>query len=787
MSDNSILANVIDRGDLVGAARQRARPYDRKTVNSTDLDGYLADGWTVSARGQRSVTVVHPKRHDIVLEDRVWMLLWRMLFPRLSGSGGAFVTINPGGERKVTSQVDVLALDDELCVAIECKSAISRGRRPSFQEDLAKHAAVREPLQRGVSARGNNGSKRSVVLVLWTQNAVLSRNDKERAREQNVVLLNEADLEYYETLVHHLGPAARYQFLAELIPGKAIPGLEIRVPALQSKMGAHTCYTFSVAPEYLLKIAYVSHRTPRDSDVATYQRMLARSRLKSIASYICSGPDAMFPTNIVINLEKPEKGRRGSGAQFEKAKQEEGAEGATLGWLTLRPAYKSAWVIDGQHRLYAYSYAGPEAAAKGRLSVLAFVGLPGSIQQKLFVEINAEQKSVKRSLLQELFADLHRGADDPKELIKALVSEAIQELDDDPDSPFFDRILLATSVKTDARCITLNSLFSALNKPGFYFSSVRDNLVIDPGPFWDKTDDAIIRRTTSTLNCWFGAIRLAVPVWWDAGASEGGGLAMNDGVSIAVDVLRSVIDHLGKGRVRLADLTVKEVGDCLTPWAKAMGDYFARMTEEEKLQFRGLRGNQGHTTGLRHAQGFIQQRFPEFQPDGLAEFLEREKARTNDTANSLINEIERLLSRVVVGVLRANLGVEDEQWWYRGVPRTVRAAASTKQEDDKNSRGAKERYLDFIDYRDIVHENWLLFSELLAPGKRNESKGTRTTWMARINEIRKIAAHGSSETWVSFEQLTELNDRLAWLRGVGTGAGAIAPDGESDSLYSGSD
>ena len=59
--------------------------------------------------------------------------------------------------------------------------------------------------------------------------------------------------------------------------------------------------------------------------------------------------------------------------------------------------------------------------------------------------------------------------------------------------------------------------------------------------------------------------------------------------------------------------------------------------------------------------------------------------------------------------------------------------------------------------------------------------------MARINEIRKIAAHGSSETWVSFEQLTELNDRLAWLRGVGTGAGAIAPDGESDDAYSGSD
>lgn len=596
-----------------------------------------------------------------------------------------------------------------------------------------------------------------------------------------MVLLDVADLDYYETLVHHLGPAARYQFLAELVPGRTIPGLEIRVPALQSKMGAHTCYTFSLAPEYLLKIAYVSHRTPRDSDVATYQRMLARSRLKSIANYIRSGPDAMFPTNIVINLEKREKGRRGSGAQFEKVKQEEGAEGATFGWLTLRPAYKSAWVIDGQHRLYAYSYAGPEAAAKGRLSVLAFVGLPGSIQQKLFVEINAEQKSVKRSLLQELYADLHRGAGDPRKRIQALVSEAIQELDEDPESPFFDRILRATSVKTDTRCISLNSLFSAVDKPGFFFSSVRDNMVIDPGPFWDKTDNAIIRRTTSALNCWFGAIRRAVPGWWNVGASEGGGLAMNDGVSIAVDVLRSVVDHLGRGRVKLADLTLMEVTDRLAPWAEALGDYFAAMTEEEKLQFRGLRGNQGHATGLRHAQSFIQQRFPDFQPDGLAEFLEREKARTNDTAISLINEIERLMGRIAIGVLRANLGGEDEQWWYQGVPRNVRAGASSKQEDDQNRRGAKERYLDFIDYRDIIQENWLLLSELLAPGKRNENKATRTAWMARINEIRKIAAHGSSEIWVSFEQLTELNDRLAWLKQVNAAATVPGSDVETDS------
>ncbi len=765
MLDRPGIQNLADRGELVGVARRKAKPTDRVTIKPAEVEEHLANGWSISRRGARSVVMARPKRHDVLLEDRVWTLLWAMAFPQMSGTRGAQVTVNPGADHKVTSQVDVLAMDEDLCLAVECKSAEVRGKRPSFQHELAKHAAVREPLLRSVHAVGGRGSKRTVVLVLWTRNAVLSINDRERARDQNVVLLNETDLDYFEALVHHLGPAARYQFLAEVIPGRAIPGLEIRVPALQSKMGAHECYTFSVAPEYLLKIAYVAHRTSRDSDVDTYQRMLTRSRLQKIAAYIRSGPDAMFPTNIVINFDRPEKGRR-SNITFEKSRQEDGAEGATYGWLTLRPAYKSAWIIDGQHRLYAYSYAGPDAAARGRLSVLAFVGLPGQVQQKLFVEINAEQKSVKRSLLQELYPDLHRDASDPSWRAKAVISKSIQDLNDDSDSPFFDRIQLTTAPRTELRCISLTSLFTALEKPGFFWSAIKGNQILSAGPFWDTTDEKMIRRATTLLNSWFGKIRAAVPDWWGAGASDGGGLAMNDGVSIAVDVFRSVIDHLDAKRVRFPDLSPKELTECTGKWADALADYFAGMSEDQRRQFRAHRGNQGHAVGLRHAQGFIQQRFPDFQPVGLSDFLEREKARTNDTAISRINDMERQICRVAIGALKARYGADEDLWWYQGVPRGVRASASGKQEDDLNKRGAKENYLDFIDYREIVHDNWPLLGDVLAPGKQTQNKATRTDWMTKTNKIRQITAHGSSGTWVSFEELEYLNGRLEWLKGL---------------------
>jgi DNA sulfur modification protein DndB len=127
--------------------------------------------------------------------------------------------------------------------------------------------------------------------------------------------------------------------------------------------------------------------------------MIAKSRLKKIREYISE--KGIFPTNIVLNVEK-------RFLNFQRVKQANDEvdrdSSGVLGWLDVRPAYKSAWVIDGQHRLFAYS--GHPRAATSHLSVLAFEGLSPSMQASLFVDINAKQKSVKQSLLQELYSEL---------------------------------------------------------------------------------------------------------------------------------------------------------------------------------------------------------------------------------------------------------------------------------------------------------------------------------------------------------------------------------------------
>ncbi len=394
-----MLKNVFPVDDLRSLARRRMNPLEFKSVPASGASEVpLDEGWQVHWQGKSTVRLSRPKATSVSLEDRVWCLLYRLGCTHLSGDGGAQLELDAKSESGTYNQIDAVGLDPEVALAIECKSADSPRKYAEFQKDLAKHALIRDRFNRAVSSQFPLEHKRVSVLVMFTSNLILGENDPERANKEKVALLNEKDLDYYEQVASHLGPAAKCQLFADLLPGKRIWGLEKRIPALQSKLGKYTCYTFPIAPEYLLKIAYVSHRAKgKATDVGTYQRMIKKSRLKRIREYI--DENGIFPTNIVISLE-------GKGtAQFEPSQNVGGKDVAKPGTLILKPSYRCAWIIDGQHRLFAYS--GLERARTSHLSVLAFEGLPAGKQAQLFIDINHEQKSVKRSLLQELYAELN--------------------------------------------------------------------------------------------------------------------------------------------------------------------------------------------------------------------------------------------------------------------------------------------------------------------------------------------------------------------------------------------
>jgi DNA sulfur modification protein DndB len=179
--ERDMLTNVGPIEDLGSLARANCREYETKTVSHSAATELQQDGWEIAKRNKKSVRLKRAKRHGSLIEDRVWTLLYRMKFRYLSGKGGAQLQVN-ANEEIPSSQVDVVALDDEVAIAIECKSSEQTSRRPQFQQELGKHSLIRERFTTAARKEFDPPARRLIVLAMFTSNIVLSENDRLAAR-----------------------------------------------------------------------------------------------------------------------------------------------------------------------------------------------------------------------------------------------------------------------------------------------------------------------------------------------------------------------------------------------------------------------------------------------------------------------------------------------------------------------------------------------------------------------------------------------------------------------------
>jgi hypothetical protein len=226
-------------------------------------------------------------------------------------------------------------------------------------------------------------------------------------------------------------------------------------------------------------------------------------------------------------------------------------------------------------------------------------------------------------------------------------------------------------------------------------------------------------RTITLLIGYFDTIRDEAKELWDKGSGEGGGLSMNDGVTVCINVLRGIFHHLQtKKHMLLSDLENQELVEAVQPMARQVGKFFAALPADQVSQFRALRGVQGQTAGTRRIEKELQRTDPSFDPPGLKEFINREKAQTTTQAFEEIQAIggpdgrgvgfyfRNVTEVILFGVRGKNARTLDAG------RRQVNFLATRKQE---HSRKPNEQY-------DII--------EACSPGPYLElfARGTRPGW-----------------------------------------------------------
>jgi len=693
---------------------------------------YLEDGWKTSKKLKRFVRLEKQKSLDRQFEDRVWRFFYKMGYGDLNKGHDFTIRYKAADGSFRQKQVDVFAKDAETVIVGECKCCDDYKPRP-LSKDIAEFVGLRKQFADAIRVHYGRDFKPKILWFFFTEKVLWSAADKNKAIAEKLKIMTEREIDYFSQLSEHLGRATRYQFLAEYLGGQKIPELtDVRVPAVRGKLGGRTFYSFVSTPEQLLKICFVNHRTLADPlALPTYQRLVKKSRLKAIGEFIKAG--GFFPTNILINFEEKRR--------FDK-KANDDAGKVQFGDLHLPDKYKSAWIVDGQHRLYGYSVIDRKFSTQN-VAVIAFEQLRREDEADLFVTINHEQKSVPRTLLDELDADLKWGSSVPSERLASIAARVVQALTESIGGPLFRRVVAQGMQSDDVRCLTMPEIKGGLVRSHLIGSLAQKRKMLVSGPLAAENDERTVKRATETINQFFEYLRLANVARWDSGRK--GGFCVNVGVRAMLLLLWATIDHAVK-KHKAFDPTNATTSELVAEAAEVIAPLIGHLKELPDTEFLESFGEKYGSGGppeyfLEMSQ-IIWEQDRTFTPEGLEEYIESKDERRVKDAESAVKFIENRVTEIVIGYYKKLHGASF--WNYVGTKEMRVKAYERQQEDSPEKQLDLDAYLDFIDKKKIIEksENWLVFKpyfDIPLPNEKGYAKNLK--WMDRLNELRRIVAH----------------------------------------------
>jgi DGQHR domain-containing protein len=711
---------LVQGEELARTARLRRRAHHEITVSKADVGSYQEQGWQLRREGKTSVRLWKEKSTAEQLEDKVWLLFWSMGFAQMNK--GRDFRIWAGPKKK---QVDVFAMDEHYAIVVECKSSDAQSGHVATS-DIHELLGLRGDIAISVK-KAYAGESPQVHFVFATRGLAWDSEQLQLAKEKGIAVCRDADLQYYDGVVKCLGRAAKYQIFSILFPADQVPG-PVHVPAICGKYGKVRYFCFAAHPEDLLRIAYVHHRRSTPEELAgSYQRMLSGSRLRTIDAFISGG--GYFANNIILNFtRKP---------VFRPYEKEHQAGDVVCGMLELPRHYASAWVIDGQHRLYAY--ANNERRTTGTVPVLAFESLSAQGQAKLFVEINREQKAVGPNLLWDLYTDIYHDSKEPGQELLKTISQVVKRLNHDRDSALCGYISIPSAIPSKSANLTMATLCDALMESG---------LVAEKGSLFHSDYASTVGFAVQRLKAFFDVIAKAFPADWAAG--DAGLLRTNIGVRIFIVLLRQLHMYLAfKGQGQLYQ------AQNLTPYRTALLKYLSPalerlqdMSPEERSDIRRASTKALVVDNARRMAWWIGDKHVGF---GL-ELLEGwspplPEGETDEKIDRLLEETERLLRRFIAQCLEKTYG----PGWYDRIPKEVRTYIHKRLQEQINKETWREpelralldwerlRFTTTGQLRDIIEAQWDAFSEAFG------EKSYALVQFQSFVDLRNVYAHHEEE------------------------------------------
>tara|TARA_Y100000590_G_scaffold467910_1_gene648527 strand:+ start:100 stop:2214 length:2115 start_codon:yes stop_codon:yes gene_type:complete len=425
-------------------------------------------------------------------------------------------------------QIDAVAGFGDVLVVFECKLGQELKKR-QVRRVISEMRGKLLQIKRGARNHPIYGKYEYVFSILLAKNYQFSEADKEYASEHPKISLKADEFfDYYNELYKKLGEFAKFDLLGELgVRRKKYDHL--KTIALRSEYGKTLeLYQFMLNPKYLLEIATVARREKRGENY--YQRSMKDKKIKEIAEFVNKGK--ILPNSIIMAFDKDVKQyiRYRSIRLPAGMKQTLVNDIPNFGVLSFPLQFGSCWVIDGQHRLYAFA----KGVSKDvNVPIIAFNGLSQAKQAKMFLDINKNQTTVDSDLVWDLNGELT--PEEPDGIISNIVKD-LNKL-----GPLKDKISMPTlgpmSGQKNRRKIS--SLCIVIKRLKFVDSTIYSKL---ENPMYSKTSiDQIQRNVVRELKEFYVECQSIFPEDWELGNQ--GWILDNSSGDVMTRMFEKIVAH----------------------------------------------------------------------------------------------------------------------------------------------------------------------------------------------------------------------------------------------------
>jgi len=727
---------------------KRKKLWHEQSVSHGQVESLIQQGWESPKPMKTRTRLIKRKKGDELFEDRVWRIFYNLKFDHINRDRNLKLDFDHAYRPK---QIDVIAKDEDNVFVVECRSTEADGTvnaRTALEEWFHKREVIKKAIE---SSWGRKiGRINLVVAISSKEKRPIDYEYAKQNRDKNIFLWSAKEIEYIESLIKQVGPAAKYQLYSVLFAGKKQKSLKAPCLAIKGNLAGNKFYTFLISAKKLIKYAYVHHRELTGIVEASqvYQRMLRLSKLRKIASFI-DIEGGFFPNSIIVNFSMARPLR------FDMLKAEDDIK---CGTLYLPGYYGSAWIIDGQHRLYGAAKAKRDVL----VPVLAFENIDQIEQANLFVEINEQQTSVQRNLLWDLYSDIYRDSDDAKQKFLYQVAETAKKLN--ATEPLKNCVEIPSAAKIGNVKLTLTTVCEAIKR-----CSPCWNLLQHP-----KSESKTPENAALFISAYFDAARSLWPEDWAKG--NNGVLLSNNGLGVFMLIFRDIVKYIGyKSSAKFNERPLMMQPSRLSEFKEHVRNNYLKpvigFLRTDKTTQEDIRSKTGRGPQDDHA-GYLEIKIQEFVQGFSSTLLDQVPEVPIEKEPPALSKIERKAQLVekhfrefILENLKRCYG--GEKWWRQGLPGDIKRKVDDRWKSERerkpglrHEKKTNEDKFEFLDLGKLMQtaiygQNWdNMFKDIF---------GSKTHLERRIKDV--MALRNPSTHWRSFDDqdVVDGTGGLLWL------------------------